>query len=117
VELDSLEVSALRRAIAKVKQLWSVIGWVTKKLTNYYFELRRASEGTLSRWSRQGRHVKHYARPCPPYILIYHSRYIPEEVTETFQILLQDTHIFQNDLAMRNTADIKGGYCIEIKIT
>jgi hypothetical protein len=41
-----MAVSALRRAIAEVKQRWSVIGWVTKKL------LSRASEGTLSRWSQ-----------------------------------------------------------------
>jgi hypothetical protein len=41
-------VSALRRAIAEVKQRWLVIGWVTK---NYYLELLRALEGTLSRWS------------------------------------------------------------------
>jgi hypothetical protein len=40
-----------RRTIAKAKQRsqWSVIGWVTKL---YYLELLRASEGTLSRWSR-----------------------------------------------------------------
>jgi hypothetical protein len=39
-----------RRVIAEAKQRsqWSVIGWVTKI---YYLELRRASEGTLSRWS------------------------------------------------------------------
>jgi hypothetical protein len=42
-------VSAVRRAIAEVKQRWSVIGWVTKI---YYLELLRVSEGTLSRWSR-----------------------------------------------------------------
>ncbi|RVE46251.1 hypothetical protein evm_009075 [Chilo suppressalis] len=38
-------------AIVVVKQLsqWSVIGWVTK---NFYLEFLRASEGTLSRWSR-----------------------------------------------------------------
>jgi hypothetical protein len=40
-----------RRAIAEAKQRsrWSVIGWVTKI---YYLELLRASDGTLSRWSR-----------------------------------------------------------------
>jgi hypothetical protein len=40
-----------RRAIAEAKQRsqWSVIGWVTKI---DYLELLRASEGTLSRWSR-----------------------------------------------------------------
>jgi hypothetical protein len=38
----------LPRAIAEVKQHWSVIGWVTNI---YYLELR-TSEGTLSRWSR-----------------------------------------------------------------
>jgi hypothetical protein len=31
-ELDGRAVSALRRAIAEVKQRWSVIGWVTKNL-------------------------------------------------------------------------------------
>jgi hypothetical protein len=45
-ELDGPAVIALRRAIAEVKQRWSVIGWVSKIL------LSRASEGTLSRWSR-----------------------------------------------------------------
>jgi hypothetical protein len=48
-ELDGPAVNALRFAIAEVKQRWSVFGWVTK---NYYLELLRASEGTLSRWSR-----------------------------------------------------------------
>jgi hypothetical protein len=48
-ELDGPAGSALRRAIAEVKQHLSVIGWVTKI---YYLELLRASEGTLSRWSR-----------------------------------------------------------------
>jgi hypothetical protein len=42
-------VSALRLAIAEVKQHWSVIGWVTK---NFISRVSRASEGTLSRWSR-----------------------------------------------------------------
>jgi hypothetical protein len=31
-ELDGYAVSALRRAIAEVKQRWSVIGWVTKNV-------------------------------------------------------------------------------------
>jgi hypothetical protein len=31
-ELDVPAASALRRVIAEVKQRWSVIGWVTKKL-------------------------------------------------------------------------------------
>jgi hypothetical protein len=39
-ELDGLAVSALRRAIAEVKQRWSVIGWVNKI---YYLELLRVS--------------------------------------------------------------------------
>jgi hypothetical protein len=40
-----------RRAIAEAKHRshWAVLGWVTKI---YYLELLRASEGTLSRWSR-----------------------------------------------------------------
>jgi hypothetical protein len=33
----------------EVKQRWLVIRWVTKNLS---LELLRASEGTLSRWSR-----------------------------------------------------------------
>jgi hypothetical protein len=40
-----------RRAIAEAKHRsqWPALGWVTKI---YYLELLRASEGTLSRWSR-----------------------------------------------------------------
>jgi hypothetical protein len=40
-----------RRAVAEAKQCSqrSVIGWITKI---YYLELLRATEGTLSRWSR-----------------------------------------------------------------
>jgi hypothetical protein len=44
-ELDVLAISALRRAIAEVKQRWSVIEFVT----NNHLELIGASEGTLSR--------------------------------------------------------------------
>jgi hypothetical protein len=47
--LDGPAVSALRHTIAKAKQLWSVTGEVTNI---YYFELLRASEATISRWSR-----------------------------------------------------------------
>jgi hypothetical protein len=43
-ELNGAAVSALRRAIAEVKQRWSVIGWVTKNLLS--------REGTLNRCSR-----------------------------------------------------------------
>jgi hypothetical protein len=40
-----------RHAIAEAKHRsqWPVLGWMTKI---YYLELLRASEGTLSRWSR-----------------------------------------------------------------
>jgi phosphomannomutase len=43
--------SVARRAIvgAKHRSQWPVIGWVAKI---YYLELLRASEGTLSCWSR-----------------------------------------------------------------
>jgi hypothetical protein len=41
----------LRHTIAEVKQHWSVIEWVTKNLLSPPYELLRASEGTLSRWS------------------------------------------------------------------
>jgi hypothetical protein len=43
----------------------------------------------------------------------YHTRFIPEGVAETSQVLLQDTHIL-NNLAMRNTADLTGGKPIGI---
>jgi hypothetical protein len=45
-ELDGPVVSTLRRAIAQVKQRWSVIG------PKNYLKLLHASEGTLSHWSR-----------------------------------------------------------------
>jgi hypothetical protein len=41
-------ISALQRAIAEIKQRWSVDSW--PKI--YYLGLLRASEGTLSLWSR-----------------------------------------------------------------
>jgi hypothetical protein len=43
-ELDGLAVTALQCAIAEVKQRYH--------LCMYYLEILRASEGTLSRWSR-----------------------------------------------------------------
>jgi hypothetical protein len=46
-ELDGPAVIPLRRAIAEVKQRWSVIG-----PKHYYLKLLRPSAGTLSRWSR-----------------------------------------------------------------
>jgi hypothetical protein len=53
-----------RRAIAEAKHRsqWPVLGWVTKKI--YHLELLRASEGTLSRWSR--RHL-HSLTPTNPH--------------------------------------------------
>jgi hypothetical protein len=52
-----------RRAIAEAKgrSQRSVIGWVT---TIYYLELLRASEGTLSRWSRM--HLQSLAGVATP---------------------------------------------------
>jgi hypothetical protein len=47
-DLDGPAGSALWRAIAENKQRWSLDGWPK----NYYFEFLRASERTLSRWSR-----------------------------------------------------------------
>jgi hypothetical protein len=47
-DLDCPAISALRRAIAEVKQRWSVIGWVTKNL----LFLAPLCFGTLSRWPR-----------------------------------------------------------------
>jgi hypothetical protein len=65
MELDSSAVSTLRRAIVEVKQHWPVIGWVTK---NYYLELLRALEGTLSRWS--GLHMQLLAPTNPHWALV-----------------------------------------------
>jgi hypothetical protein len=39
----------------------------------------------------------------------YHSRLIPEGVTETSQIFLRDTHTLPKLLATRNTADVTDG--------
>jgi hypothetical protein len=38
----------------------------------------------------------------------YHSRFIAEGVAEASQIFLQDIHIYQNYLAIRNTVDVTG---------
>jgi hypothetical protein len=35
-------------------------------------------------------------------------------VGETYQISLQDAHVYQNDLAMRNTADVTDGKPIAV---
>jgi hypothetical protein len=48
-ELDDPSVSALRDAIAEVKQRWSAIGWTTKNLLS---RTPPCFEGTLSCWSR-----------------------------------------------------------------
>jgi hypothetical protein len=44
----------VRRAIEEAKQCsqWPVIEWVTIMTIIYHLEFLRASEGTLSRWSR-----------------------------------------------------------------
>jgi hypothetical protein len=44
----------------------------------------------------------------------YHSRLIPEGVAEAFQIFLQDSTFYQNDLAMKNTSDVIGGKLITV---
>jgi hypothetical protein len=43
-----------------------------------------------------------------------HLCFIPEGVAKTSQIFLRDFYIYQNDLAMRNTADVRGGTLIAI---
>jgi hypothetical protein len=48
-ELNGTAVSALWRAIADVKQCWSVFEWVTKNLLSRALS---CSEGTLRRWFR-----------------------------------------------------------------
>jgi hypothetical protein len=59
-ELDGPAVSAVRHAIAEVKQRWSNMRWIPKF---YYLELLRASEGTLSRW--YGLHLQSLAPTNP----------------------------------------------------
>jgi hypothetical protein len=56
-----------RRAIAEAKHRsqWPVLGWVTKI---YYLELLRASEGTLSRWSRL--HLQSLAPTNPHWVRV-----------------------------------------------
>jgi hypothetical protein len=56
-------VQCARRAIAAVKQRWSVIGGCPKI---YYLELLRASEGMLSCWSRL--HLKSLAPNSPHWV-------------------------------------------------
>jgi hypothetical protein len=70
-ELNGPTVSALRRAIAEVKQRWAVIGWVT---IIYYLELLRVSEGTFSHWSRL--HLQSLA-PTNPQCVIYKEGMCP----------------------------------------
>jgi hypothetical protein len=36
----------------------------------------------------------------------HYSRFIPERVAETSQILLRDTYFYQNVIATRNAADV-----------
>jgi hypothetical protein len=43
----------------------------------------------------------------------YHPRFIPDGVVKSSQIL-QYTNIYQNDLAMRNTADVTDGKLIAV---
>jgi hypothetical protein len=62
-EPDGAAVSALRRATAKVKQL--VSHWMGDQK---YLELLRASEGTLSCWSRL--HLQSLAPPNPHWALV-----------------------------------------------
>jgi hypothetical protein len=44
---------------------------------------------------------------------VHHSRFIPEGVAEASQIFLGD-HVYQNYLAMSNTADVTGGKPIAV---
>jgi hypothetical protein len=53
---DKRSSMAPRSVRIKQRSQWPVIGWVTKI---YYLQILRASEGTLSRWSRL--HLR-----CPP---------------------------------------------------
>jgi hypothetical protein len=46
--IEEVAVSALQRAIAEVKQLWLVIGWVTKKFNILTCSVLRA-RGPLNR--------------------------------------------------------------------
>jgi hypothetical protein len=84
-ELDGPVISALRRAIEKDKQHWSVIGWVTKNLLT---RARPCFGSTLSRWSRQYLQSlaptnRHWARVvgCGPFSLcVIHKERRPPAV-------------------------------------
>jgi hypothetical protein len=45
------------------------------------------------------------------YIHKYHSPFVSKGIVQTSQIFLRDT-LYQNDLAMRNTADVQRSYAI-----
>jgi hypothetical protein len=62
-ELDDPAVSALRHAIAEVKQRWSVIGWVPKNLLS---RVPLASESMLSCWL----HLQSLAPTNPHWALV-----------------------------------------------
>jgi hypothetical protein len=66
-------VSALRRAIADVKQRWSVIGWATKNLLSRVLPC----DGTLSHLSRL--HLQSLASPIrtgPAWWIMSRSPYV-----------------------------------------
>jgi hypothetical protein len=73
----------------RIRIVW-LRSWVTNHLGKTVEESLLLSRKTKS----QNRHT-------------YHSRLIPKRVAETSQIFLRDTPTFyQNDLAMKNTADV-----------
>jgi hypothetical protein len=46
----------------------------------------------------------------------HHSRFIPEGVAKTSQILLRDTHILPELLATKNTVEVTGGKPVAIQL-
>jgi hypothetical protein len=58
LELNDLAIASLGVRSRKLSNVRPVIGWVTKI---YYLEFLRASEGTLSRWSRL--HLQSFVSP------------------------------------------------------
>jgi hypothetical protein len=61
-ELDGPAVSALRRAIAVVKQRWSVIRWVTKNLLSRVQPLVSADLQSLAPTNPHWAHVVGYGQ-------------------------------------------------------
>jgi hypothetical protein len=73
---------------------------------------RRGSRDTFYGNDFAIRNTAEYRINC--HMHTYHSRFIPEEVPETSQILFQDAQVLPKLFAMSNTADVTGGEPIAV---